>query len=239
MTIRPDIRGILFDVGDTLLAPYPSFLELFASIMGTLGHPVQPQQVEEALHTVAPSVSEAIAASPDAKWSTSTEKSRKFWRGLYGAMLGHWGIDDADGAIFDVLYRRLTSYDSYRLFPDVLPALMACQDAGLRMGIVSNFEEWLEGMLEEMQVAPFFEVIVISGKEGVEKPDPAIFQLALDRCGLAPEHVAFVGDHPTVDIAAARALGMTGVLVDRWDRYAGHEGLRVRDLGELLAALGI
>jgi len=230
-------RAVFFDVGETLLAPHPSFNELFSEIMGGLGYEVTPDDVEKALATVAPSVSEAIGQTKSA-WSTSREESRRFWRGLYGAMLAHWGIDDSSGAVFDVLYARFTSYESYRLFPDVIPTLTACRAAGLTLGVVSNFEDWLEGLLIEMEVAPFFAFMVISGKEGVEKPDPAIFRLALERSGVAPEEAVFVGDHPRLDIQAAAELGMTGVLIDRPGRYQDFEGLRVRTLTDLLPILG-
>jgi putative hydrolase of the HAD superfamily len=230
-------RAVFFDVGETLLAPHPSFNELFSEVMGGLGYEVTPEEVEEALATVAPSVSEAIGQTTST-WSTSREESRRFWRSLYGAMLAHWGIDDSSGAVFDVLYGRFTSYESYRLFPDVIPTLSACRAAGLTLGVVSNFEEWLEGLLIEMEVAPFFAFLVISGKEGVEKPDPAIFRLALERSGVAPEEAVFVGDHPRLDVQAASELGMTGILIDRPGRYHDFEGLRVRALTELLPILG-
>jgi putative hydrolase of the HAD superfamily len=233
----PPYRAVFFDVGETLLAPHPSFKELFSEIMGGLGYEVTPDDVEEALATVAPSVSEAVGQTKST-WSTSREESRRFWRSLYGAMLAHWGIDDSSGAIFDVLYGRFTSYESYRLFPDVIPTLTACRAAGLTLGVVSNFEEWLEGLLIEMEVAPFFAFMVISGKEGVEKPDPAIFRLALERSGVAPEEAVFVGDHPRLDVQAASELGMTGVLIDRPGRYQDFEGLRVRALTDLLPILG-
>ena len=102
-------RAVFFDVGETLLAPHPSFNELFAEIMGGLGYEVTPADTEEALATVAPSVSEVIGQTRTT-WSTSRDESRRFWRSLYGAMLAHWGIDDSSGAIFDVLYGRFTSY---------------------------------------------------------------------------------------------------------------------------------
>ena len=51
-------RAVFFDVGETLLAPHPSFNELFSEIMGGLGYEVTPGDVEEALATVAPSVGE-------------------------------------------------------------------------------------------------------------------------------------------------------------------------------------
>jgi putative hydrolase of the HAD superfamily len=230
-------RAVFFDVGETLLAPHPSFPELFSEIMGGLGYEVTPDDVEEALATVAPSVSEAIG-NTTTTWSTSREESLRFWRGLYGAMLAHWGIDDSSGAVFDVLYGRFTSFESYRLLPDVIPTLTACRAAGLTLGIVSNFEAWLEGMLVEMEVAPFFAFMVISGKEGVEKPDPAIFRLALERGGVAPEEAVFVGDHPRLDVDAASELGMTAVLIDRPGRYPDFGGLRIRALTDLLPILG-
>ena len=236
------LRGILFDVGDTLIAPHPSFLELFALVMHEQGYEVTPAEVEEALQTVGRSVSEVIGSEATAaseRWSTSEEKSRRFWRRLYGAMLAHWGIPDAEGAIFGALYSRFTRPDSYRLFPDVVPALEACREAGLVLGIVSNFEAWLEDMLAGLGVAPFFATVVISGKEGIEKPDAEIFRRALERSGLDPAETAFVGDHPRVDIAAAAELGMTGVLIDRWDRYPDADSLRIRTLTELLPALGL
>ena len=227
-----------FDVGETLLAPHPSFRELFSGILGDLGYEVTPDMVEEGLATVAPSVSEAIGQETT-MWSTSPEASRAFWRRLYGAMLAHWGVPDESGAVFDALYRRFTSFESYRLFPDVVPTLAACRAAGLTLGIVSNFEAWLEGMLIEMEVAPFFSVMVISGKEGVEKPDPRIFRLALERAGVAPDATLYVGDHPRLDIEAAEGLGMTAVLIDRPGRYPDFEGRRVRLLTELLPILGV
>lgn len=233
------LRGVFFDVGDTLLAPHPSFLELFALVLGEYGHTVTTDAVEESLQAVGRSVSEVIGKSTDQRWSTSREKSRAFWSRLYGAMLEHLGVPDPEGALFEALYGRFTSYESYRLFPDVLPALEACRGAGLTLAVVSNFEEWLEGMLVEFRVAPFFTCLVISGKEGVEKPDPAIFRLALERTGLDPAEVAFIGDHPELDVAAANELGMTGVLVDRWDRYGDFAGPRVRDLLGLLPLLDI
>jgi putative hydrolase of the HAD superfamily len=230
-------RAVFFDVGETLLAPYPSFTELFAEVLRGLGFMVSPDDVEEALMAVATSVGDAIASSKTT-WSTSRDESRRFWRGLYGAMLERWGIPDESGEVFDALYGRFTSYEAYRLFPDVIPTLTACRAAGLTLGIVSNFEEWLEGMLIEMEVAPFFSFMVISGKEGIEKPDPAIFRLALERSGVTPGEAVFVGDHPQVDIAAASELGMTGVLVDRHGRYPDFPGPRVERLTDLLAIVG-
>ena len=158
---------------------------------------------------------------------------------VFHASEAHWGIDDSSGAIFDVLYGRFTSYESYRLFPDVIPTLTACRAAGLTLGVVSNFEEWLERLLDELEVSSYFDVRVISGVEGMEKPDPAIFHLALDRAGVTPADAVYVGDNPVFDTEPAEALGMRGVLIDRRGRYPEHRGVRITTLEELPAAVGL
>ena len=96
-----------------------------------------------------------------------------------------------------------------------------------------------EQLLDALEVAHFFDVTVISGVEGVEKPDPGIFRLALDRAGVAPERSAYVGDNPAFDVEAARAVGMVPVLIDRRGLHEDRDGLRITSLEDLPAALGL
>jgi putative hydrolase of the HAD superfamily len=106
------------------------------------------------------------------------------------------------------------------------------------LGVVSNFEEWLERLLESLGVTPFFSIRVISGVEGVEKPDQRIFRLALDRAGTRPSESVYVGDSPTFDVEPARAVGMFAVLLDRRGRHPDHPGPRITSLQELQPAIG-
>jgi putative hydrolase of the HAD superfamily len=81
-----------------------------------------------------------------------------------------------------------------------------------------------------------FETVVDSSLVGVEKPDPQIFRIALERMGLGPEHAVFCGDLPAVDVEGARAAGLRPVLLDRHDLYP-EICPRVRSLTELPAML--
>lgn len=84
---------------------------------------------------------------------------------------------------------------------------------GLRTALVTNnVKEFGDGWKKMIPVDELFEVVIDSSAVGVRKPDPKIFQLALDALGVKPEEAAFVDDHPG-NIAAAETLGMTGVLV--------------------------
>lgn len=86
-----------------------------------------------------------------------------------------------------------------------------------RLGIVSNFAipECVKDLLEREQLGQFFEVIIISGAVNKRKPDPEIFNLALQKMQLDPVDVAFVGDTVDADVKGAKDAGMKSVYIDR------------------------
>jgi putative hydrolase of the HAD superfamily len=223
-------RAVLFDAGETLVHPSPSFPELFATVLAASGHPRGPDQVVEASRSVFHRFSEA--ARDNELWTTSPERSERFWTSVYARMLGELGLP-GEASVRDELYRTFTDPANYALFDDVPDAIASLEAAGLALGIVSNFEAWLEELLERLGVRDRFPVRVISGIEGVEKPDAAIFQRALARLGADPADVVYVGDNPEFDIDPAAALGMTPVLIDRRDRFPDATCIRIGDLREL------
>jgi putative hydrolase of the HAD superfamily len=231
---------VFFDAGETLLSAHPSFAEVFVAVMAEHDHVVELGQVEEARAAVLGRDADDLARQAGLQtWSTSPAFSRRFWSLIYGQLFEHLGIDDSGGTLFAAVYDRFSRFESYRLFDDVLPTVAAIRDAGMAVGLISNFEEWLEEMLVSWEVAALFEPIVISGREGLEKPDPAIFRLAVERAGVAPEEAVYVGDHPRIDAAAAEAVGMASILIDRRGHHPSHEGHRVSGLADILPLIGI
>jgi putative hydrolase of the HAD superfamily len=79
-----------------------------------------------------------------------------------------------------------------------------------KTGIISNAWPDAREAVKAHVNGEAFDVIVISGEEGVEKPDPEIYRRALARLSVAPAEAVFVDDMP-VNVEAARALGMLGV----------------------------
>lgn len=229
-------RVVFFDAGETLVHAHPSFPELFAQILKREGFEVDPEGLSGALRLVAERFTRA--AREGEVWSASRETSREFWFDIYAILLGELGVPNAERTA-EALYAEFTDMANYRLFDDAEPVLERLQAAGLRLGVVSNFEEWLEGLLEELGVARFFDVRVISGVEGMEKPDPRIFRLALERAGVEPHESVYVGDSPEFDTEPAEALGMLGVLIDRRGRFPDHPGRRITSLEELPDLIGV
>lgn len=212
----------------------PSFADLFVTVLAGAGHERSGDQVRDASAHIYARFSEA--ARDGSMWTTSPERSREFWTSVYERMLGELRVPNDDG-LASTLYREFTRMENYVLFDDVRPAIAALRQAGLLLGVVSNFEAWLEDWFGVHELVETFPVRVISGIEGIEKPDERIFRLALERAGVDAVASAYVGDNPEFDVDPPAALGMFPVLVDRRDRFPDHAGARVRDLRQLLATL--
>lgn len=103
---------------------------------------------------------------------------------------------------------------------DVIAVATRIKSSGYRSAIVTNnAKEFRERWVASVPVAEICDEIVDSSEVGVRKPDPRIFEIALERLGgIAPERALFVDDFPG-NIAAAEALGLRAVLME--DDYAG------------------
>ena len=225
-------RAVFFDAGETLVHADPSFHELFADVLSKRGYPIEPDDVLALVPSVTERFSEA--ARTGEMWTTSRERSRRFWDSVYAIFLRELALPESLG---DILYATFSDPESYALFADVVPALQKLQADGYQMAVVSNFEAWLDALLDRLGVNGYFPVRVISGVEGIEKPDPAIFRIALERAGMSPEETVYVGDNPEFDVAPAAALGMFPVLIDRRGRHPAHVGARIGSMGELSAVV--
>ena len=130
--------------------------------------------------------------------------------------------------------QALESGIRYRLYDDVRPTLDALADAGVRVGVVSNWDCSLSGVLIDLGIAERLTTVSISAVVGARKPDSRIFRHALDALGAVADHVIHVGDDPELDVAGARAAGLAGVLIDR---SGGGPAGSIGDLREVLSRL--
>jgi HAD superfamily hydrolase (TIGR01509 family) len=118
--------------------------------------------------------------------------------------------------------------------PEALDRLRA---SGRRLVVVSNANGTLRAHFARLGLAGRFDVLIDSCDEGVEKPDPRIFQLALARAGARAETTLHAGDFYHVDVVGARAAGLEAWLVDAAGLYADHDCTRVASLLALVDRL--
>jgi len=149
-------------------------------------------------------------------------------------------LSDATVAALAELHAYHQQFNLWESVPDeVRPALAALRARGFQLVVVSNANGALHRAFDRLGLAGDVDVIFDSHLEGVEKPDPRFFQIALDRSGARAETTMHVGDLFHVDVAGARAAGITPALLDVADLYPECDCLRVRSLTELVETLGI
>ncbi len=203
---------VFFDVGGTLAHPKPSFNALLTEICCRAGLDVTLERAVLAEAAVWARVAELEGGGRG--FSLSPERSRQFWHWVYGSFLEELGHSSATHVTHD-LFEAFTKPESYELFADALPALEQLHGAGVRLGVISNWEAWAEQLLVALGIARFFEWSLISGVIGIEKPDPEIFRRAVESAGIEPHEAMHVGDNPVDDFGGALTAGLSAVLVDR------------------------
>ena len=118
--------------------------------------------------------------------------------------------------------------------PDgVVATLERLRAMRLKLVVVSNANGRLRHLFDRLGLTPLVDVLFDSFEEGVEKPDPRLFQIALERAGAARETTVHVGDLYHVDVVGARAAGLHAVLLDIAGLYDGYDCPRIRAFVEL------
>ncbi len=146
----------------------------------------------------------------------------------------HVARSPATDEALEELHAYHAEHNLWELVPaDVVPALERLRALVPRLVVVSNANGRLHVVMERLGLACFFDVMLDSKLEGVEKPDPRLFRIALERAGGRAETTLHVGDFFWIDVIGARAAGLRAVLLDAAGLYPEADCPRVRTLGEL------
>jgi HAD superfamily hydrolase (TIGR01549 family) len=182
----------------------------------------------------------AMRALDEATVVGTTDDRARGWL-YFDLVLQHAGIElssDTDAALNDLreYHKRDNLWEHVE--PDVVPALAEFRRRGLRLVVVSNANGTLRHLFERLGLATWFDRLLDSHEWGVEKPDPKLFQLALEHSGAVAANTVHVGDLYEVDVVGARRANLgDAVLYDVADLYPGADCARVRRLGDLAAWL--
>jgi HAD superfamily hydrolase (TIGR01509 family) len=200
-----------------------------------------------ARHGVTVSPAALAAAEPHAKKRLdtgdtikATADAQRGWM-YFDLVLTEAGIalSDATASALAELNAYHQQFNLWESVPDeVLPALASLRARGFKLVVVSNANGKLQYAFDRLGLSSSVDALFDSYDEGVEKPDPRFFHLALERTGAEAQSTIHVGDFYHIDVAGARAAGITPALLDVADLYPECDCLRVRSLTELVNALG-
>jgi HAD superfamily hydrolase (TIGR01549 family) len=221
---------------------------LFLDAGGVLVHP-NWDRVSKALADAAIEVSAArlAAAEPhamrvldEATVVGATDDRKRGWM-YFNLVLEQVGLEIS--AQTDQALEVLRAYHAEQnlwehVEPDVVPALAAFRQRGLRLVVVSNANGRLRHLFERLALARWFDALLDSHEWGVEKPDPRLFELALEASGASAATTVHVGDLYYVDVAGARQAGLAhAVLYDVAGLYGWADCPRIARLADLTAWL--
>ncbi len=97
--------------------------------------------------------------------------------------------------------------------PDATEVLSYLKSHGYKIGLISNCSSSIPQMVESIPFAPLIDVPVYSCLVGIQKPDPRIYQLAIEQLAVDPKDCLYVGDGDSQELTGASKVGMQPVLL--------------------------
>ncbi len=226
------IKVVFFDLYQTLVRYQPPQEELEAKALKKFGFDVSPEKLRHPILTANERIYEQIAKRP------LSQRSREEVMALYmeyqRTVLKEAGLKAEEKVVMGLLGMMQQEKMDLVLFDDVPAALDDLKKRGLKLGMISNIERDMSATLEKLGLSARLDIVVTSQDAGFTKPQPEIFQYALEKAGVKPDEAVYVGDQYQVDVIGAEGAGMKGVLLDREDYYKENLGcLKIKSLGEL------
>jgi putative hydrolase of the HAD superfamily len=225
------IAAVYFDAVGTLLHPEPPAAAVYAAAARRFGSRLD-------LPTIAARFAAAFRRQEglDVAAGLRTEEAREVarWRAIVGEVL-----DDASDPekCFEELYAHFARPLAWRCAPGTAAVLGELDRRGYVLGIASNFDHRLRGVVAGLPELRPVRHLVISTEVGWRKPAAVFFRAVVDRVGRAPPQVLFVGDDPVNDLEGARRAGLRALLVSPGRRHLSCAAVVLSSLEELAAWL--
>ncbi len=219
--------AFLFDAGGVFVLPDPTVLGPLLSFYGG-----DPSIERHRRAHYAGMAAKSAHNSAETDWSA--------YNLAYVRSVGVRSPAEEEAAL--VLGRSRSAYLWRWPIPESLTALVKLHEMGAAIGVVSNASGQIEQILRAAGVCHVGDgehtpvrVIIDSHVVGVAKPDPQIFEHALEHfAGVERSRVAYVGDSVIMDVVGARAAGLHPILLDPYGDHDGADFDRITELGDLL-----
>ncbi len=196
------VRCVTFDVGGTLIKPWPSVGHVYAEVAARHGLVVEPEALNRQFAS-------AWAEKRDFRYSITD------WSQLVQQTFAGLSADPPSEQLFNDIYSYFATAASWHIFEDVEPCLREIKGRGFKLGIISNWDHRLGPLLRELKLEAYFDSIIISGEVGSQKPEPEIFHVASAQLNTPPGSILHIGDSSSEDVTGARAAGLQAILLAR------------------------
>ncbi len=213
------IKAVFFDWFNTLVRYQPPREELQSQALREFGIHISPEKIMPALLVADRYYFEENATFPVRK--RSPEEQAKIYARYQETILTETGVGvpKEKDILMKIMQKmqQLSQGMSFVLFNDVLPTLEILKEQNLTMGLLSNLDRDIKPLCRELGLEPYIDFTVTSGEVGADKPKPPIFLAALQQAGVNASEAIHVGDQYRLDVVGARGVGITPILIDRYN----------------------
>lgn len=221
------IRAIFFDIGDTLVFDHPPLIERVRMAIESVGLSYKKEEMPRAFRAAEDyAISRYLDGVPFDDPAVRGECAKIILRVLGLGEVGEGRLVELGAAYAAISFER-------RLHPNAIPLVEELKRRGFTVGAISDWEETLPSLLAELKLAPHLEAMAVSGVVGATKPSPLLFQAALSQAGVGASESIHIGDYYELDVAGARAAGMTPLLFDWKERTPDADCARVTSFDQL------
>jgi len=172
--------------------------------------------------------------------SRSREEQVKLALRYQQTVLSEAGVNASRELLLRIVQRMQQLYEgvTFVLFDDVLSTLETLKERQLILGLITNATKDMSSAYQKLGLTPYLDFVVNSQEVGANKPEPPIFLSALEKAGVEASEAVHVGDQYALDVLGARGVGITPVLIDRYDIAPEVDDCpRIRTLPELFQYL--
>ena len=195
-----EIKAVFFDAEGTLVHIHPSVGHVYAKVWAEFGLKADPEAANRAFY-------EVYARRKDS-WPPSPEGCFQGWREVFLETAARFGSLKDPEAAYLRCYECFARKEFFRLSPGAEELLYALKRAGLKLAVISNWDERLRRLLSDFGLLSLFDELFISCELGLKKPDPALYELACQRLKVSPSSALMVGDSLEDDVLGARRAGL-------------------------------
>ena len=210
---RAPIKAVFFDAAGTIFEARQPIGRSYANVAREFGVDADESAVNAAFRRVFHSAP-PLAFGPGRPAAELRRLERDWWRARAADTFAGLGKFTDFDAYFDKLFAFFADPAHWRAEDEAASLFARLKECGMVLGVISNFDARLYGILGGLGLADFFASITISSEAGYAKPSPRLFEAALHRHGLAPEDALHVGDSVALDIHGAAAAGVAPILYD-------------------------
>jgi len=213
------IKAVFFDWFNTLARFEPPRQELYGQAFRQFGIELSAKEVIRGILTADRYYFEENAKSPVEK--RSPEEQLEVYVHYPKAILAEAGVEVPKELPLKVMQIVVQQFKGviFALFDDVLSTLKTLKERKFILGLLTNLDKDMNPICRELGLEPYLDFVVTSGEVGTDKPEPPIFLAALQRAGVNASEAVHVGDQYKLDVIGARGVGITPVLIDRYDLY--------------------